>query len=231
MSTVPGFPNATSPTPHTGLLWLTEGSGAARDKKVTALDLVADILPGAIGTGAAPDTLVGTETVPLVQTTLREAPLSAIREYMLPGYTEVDLEDVLTSNAIYAGLAASDLTVAAPKSQMFQVFLDGHYTFVDYLLAFQKYSTNPFNAYQVSVDMVHGNAFAARNFPLLVPCSMYKADSGNALLSLTDCYAELGPAYLRFWKTDGAALLWSDALGGASVEYAVFRVASSVIGP
>lgn len=231
MSTVPGFPDATSPTPETGLLWLTEGSGSTRDKKVTALDLVADILPGAIGTGTAPSALVGTETIPLVQTSLREAPLSAIREYMLPGYTAVDLEDVLTSNAIYTGLATADLTVAAPESEMFQVSRDGHYAFVDYLLAFQKYSANPFNANQVSVDMLHGNDFAARNFPLLVPCSMYKADSGKALLSLTACYAELGPTYLRFWKTDGTTLLWSDALGGASVEYAVFHVTASVIGP
>ncbi len=48
MSTVPGFPDATSPTPATGLLWLTEGSGSTRDKKVEAGTLVTDLLGTAV---------------------------------------------------------------------------------------------------------------------------------------------------------------------------------------
>jgi hypothetical protein len=53
MSTVPGFPDATSPTPETGLLWLTEGSGSTRDKKVQAGTLVTDLLGRAVNSQAA----------------------------------------------------------------------------------------------------------------------------------------------------------------------------------
>jgi hypothetical protein len=68
MSTVPGFPDATVPTPETALLWATEGSGVGRDKKVTALNLVKDMFPGSIASGSAPSIpLDGTETVPMLQ--------------------------------------------------------------------------------------------------------------------------------------------------------------------
>lgn len=69
MSTVPGFPDATSPTPETGLLWLTEGSGSTRDKKVQAGTLVTDLLGRAVNSQAAAATpIVGaTDLLPVAR--------------------------------------------------------------------------------------------------------------------------------------------------------------------
>ena len=82
MSTVLGFPDATSPTPETGLLWLTEGSGSTRDKKVPSGTLVTDLFPTSLVSAtvamSAASALSGTETLPIVQTTAKKVPLSKI---------------------------------------------------------------------------------------------------------------------------------------------------------
>lgn len=69
MSTVLGFPDATSPTPETGVLWLTEGSGSTRDKKVPAGTLMEDLLGRAVnGQAAAASPIVGaTDLLPVAR--------------------------------------------------------------------------------------------------------------------------------------------------------------------
>jgi len=280
MSTVPGFPDATSPTPETGLLWLTEGSGTTRDKKVQAGTLVTDLLgravnsqataatpiagatdlipvsrgdtggkasvdavvgaglPGAIAGFAAPYALADTDTLPLLQSaTMTELPLSTLREYALIPGAVLSLADVSARNAIYAGLAQDTLAVAAPESRIALSSRAGYYALLDFLIAFQGYSANPFNATQAGIEFNLGFELTARNFPTLVPCALHKYDSGKALLSVTTCYAHVernagsNIADVKLVKSDGAIMIWDDVLGGASVEYGVIHLSTVLVAP
>ena len=88
MSTVPGFPAATSPTPATGLLWLTEGSGSTRDKKVEAGTLVTDLLGTAVNAQAAAASPIvpATDLLPVVRGDVGgKASVDAVIAAGLPG--------------------------------------------------------------------------------------------------------------------------------------------------
>lgn len=108
MSTVPGFPDATSPTPESVLLWATEGSGASRDKKVTALNLVKDMIPGAMAPAvtnlSAASTLTGTELLPVVQTTTKKV---TVKDLLAEGIPTLDTQ---------AAILSGDRLVVTPAS-------------------------------------------------------------------------------------------------------------------
>ena len=91
MSTVPGFPDATSPTPATGLLWLTEGSGSTRDKKVPAGTLMKDLLGRAVNEQAAAASPIAgaTDLLPVARgNTGGKASVDAVVGAGLPGSVE-----------------------------------------------------------------------------------------------------------------------------------------------
>lgn len=105
MSTVPGFPDATSPTPETGLLWLTEGSGSTRDKKVQAGTLVTDLLGRAVNSQAAAATPIvgGTDLIPVARgNTGGKASVDAVVAAGIPGGTTLlDSASVLDRTEVF----------------------------------------------------------------------------------------------------------------------------------
>lgn len=113
MSTVLGFPDATSPTPETGVLWFTEGSGTTRDKKIAAGTLVRDLLGVAIvGQPPPTETLDGTETLPIVQAGVgRETTLLSAADAVVvnaPAGGALDTSRILVDQSGLAGLPITD---------------------------------------------------------------------------------------------------------------------------
>lgn len=81
MPTLLDLPVASSPG-ATDKLWLTQGTGTDRDKQVTAGDLISGalptVMPSIVAAFPAPALLLGTETVPLLQTTMKEMPIADV---------------------------------------------------------------------------------------------------------------------------------------------------------
>lgn len=66
MSTVLGFPDA-STVATTDLFWITQGSGADRDKKATVAQVAAAGLPSAVGALGAPGAMADTQELAVLQ--------------------------------------------------------------------------------------------------------------------------------------------------------------------
>lgn len=77
MPSLLSLPVASSPG-ATDKLWLTQGTGTDRDKQVTTGDLIAGSMASVVAGFSAPSALTGAETVPLLQTTMKEMPISSV---------------------------------------------------------------------------------------------------------------------------------------------------------